>query len=781
MSIKHVLSVRTDHSIGESLLQVDNAVTKAHELGYETFGVVDTMSISSMVDVGNKAKKLGIGSVIGCTLRVCDFPTYKKEDLDREQVKNNFYNLKVYVKNDNGVRSLMKLLSKGNSAEYFYYFSRVGLEDVLQLEDCIITTGDMNSLWHHPNCNEIYRQLIQRFGVSDVFIELVPVGTPLFITLNSRAIRAAETYGSTAQYLAAFPVFYNEPDDADSLDVLRAITSNKNMSSPTLPVPFLRDMCFTEPRGLFDRFVKARNPSITPDIIKTALSNMQTIVDACKYEFKKLEPSLPFMTEDDFVTMVNACKKGWEERFSAEVMGHKPDPAELEVYKERLKYELATIRRLGFATYFVLVQEIVQWSKSQQILVGPGRGSVGGSLIAYLMNITDVDPIRFNLLFERFINPDRLDLPDADLDFMSSRRQEVIQYIVNRFGSENVAGISNYSTLGAASSIRDVSRVHELNVFDYACSKQVEKEHGVSLSLEESAEGVADIAKFKENFPVVWKHATKLEGCMRNLGQHAAGVIVAGEPIINRAVVKKPDESGLPVVYWDKRVVEDWGLIKMDILGLKTLDIIQHCLNYIQSRHGITPDLLRVPLDDERVLKNFGEGNTTGVFQFEGAGMKKLLKDLAVVFPLKFEDIAAATALYRPGPIDAGLIDQFVAIKQGKKAAEYDHPLMEPALTETYGVITYQEQVMQICRDLCGFSMKDSDHVRRAMGKKDKEKMASYHEQFVAGAALGMIEVELEDGTTQIVHRAKKFACSDGVERTVEEAVTDNAELLSLT
>ena len=618
MSIKHVLSVRTDHSIGESLLQVDNAVTKAHELGYETFGVVDTMSISSMVDVGNKAKKLGIGSVIGCTLRVCDFPTYKKEDLDREQVKNNFYNLKVYVKNDNGVRSLMKLLSKGNSAEYFYYFSRVGLEDVLQLEDCIITTGDMNSLWHHPRCNEIYCQLIQRFGVSNVFIELVPVGTPLFITLNSRAIRAAETYGSTAQYLAAFPVFYNEPDDADSLDVLRAITSNKNMSSPTLPVPFLRDMCFTEPRGLFDRFVKARNPSITPDIIKTALSNMQTIVDACKYEFKKLEPSLPFMTEDDFVTMVNACKKGWEERFSAEVMGHKPDPAELEVYKERLKYELATIRRLGFATYFVLVQEIVQWSKSQQILVGPGRGSVGGSLIAYLMNITDVDPIRFNLLFERFINPDRLDLPDADLDFMSSRRQEVIQYIVNRFGSENVAGISNYSTLGAASSIRDVSRVHELNVFDYACSKQVEKEHGVSLSLEESAEGVADIAKFKENFPVVWKHATKLEGCMRNLGQHAAGVIVAGEPIINRAVVKKPDESGLPVVYWDKRVVEDWGLIKMDILGLKTLDIIQHCLNYIQSRHGMTPDLLRVPLDDERVLKNFGEGNTTGVFQFEG-------------------------------------------------------------------------------------------------------------------------------------------------------------------
>lgn len=616
MSIKHILSVRTDHSIGESLLQVDKAVTRAHELGYETFGVVDTMSISSMVDVGNKAKKLGMQSIIGCTIRVCDFPTYKKEDLEREQVKNNFYNIKVYVKNDNGVRSLMKLLSKGNSEEYFYYFSRVGIEDVLQLEDCIVTTGDMNNLWHHPRCDEIYSRLINRFGVSDVYVELVPINTPLFHTLNARAIRAAETYGASAQYLASFPTFYEGADDADSLDVLRAITSNKVMGSPTLPIPYIRDNCFAEPRKLFDRF--KGNQSFSIEIVKTAMVNMQVLVDTCKYQFEKLEPSLPKMTEDDFAAMVQACKKGWVERFENPVMGHKPDPSQFAVYKERLKYELDTIRRLGFATYFVLVQEIVEWSKREKIFVGPGRGSVGGSLIAYLMNITDVDPIRFGLLFERFINPDRLDLPDADLDFMSSRRQEVIQYIINRFGAENVAGISNYSTLGAASSIRDVSRVHELQMFEYACSKQVEKEHGVSLSLEESAEGVPDIAKFKQNYPTVWKHAVKLEGCMRNLGQHAAGVIVAGEPIINRAVVKKPDENGLPVVYWDKRVVEDWGLIKMDILGLRTLDTLQYALNYIQERHGVTPNLLTIPLDDPAVLENFGKGNTTGVFQFEG-------------------------------------------------------------------------------------------------------------------------------------------------------------------
>lgn len=242
----------------------------------------------------------------------------------------------------------------------------------------------------------------------------------------------------------------------------------------------------------------------------------------------------------------------------------------------------------------------------------------GGSLVAYLMGITDVDPIRFDLLFERFINPSRVDLPDADLDFMSSRRQEVVGYIKDRFGEDRVAAISNYSTLGPALAIRDVSRVHGLNPLDYSCSKQVEKEHGVSLSLEESAGSVPDIAKFKSEHPIIWKHATALEGRMRNLGQHAAGVVVAGEPVINRAVVETREGAILPVVSWDKRVVEDWGLIKMDILGLSTLDVLFHALRYIEERHGTKLNLLDVPLDEADVLLQFEKGNTGGVFQFEG-------------------------------------------------------------------------------------------------------------------------------------------------------------------
>lgn len=741
MSIRHALSVRSDHSLGESIMQIDSIVARAKELGYESVALVDTMSVSGLVPFNNKCKKEGIKPIIGCVVRVVDDPTYRKpsKESGEKEKKNPGFNLKVYVKTDAGLRGLMKLLTKGNSLDYFYYVSRVGLSDVLDLEDVVVTTGDLFNLYHHPRASEITKKLQDRFG-DDFFIELVPIHTPLFDTLNHKALSIGSEL--KAQLVASYPTFYYTPEDADSLDVLRAITSNNNMGSRSLPIPYVRDMAFSEASDLVKRSVEMGR-RIGHDVdLKSVFTNMQRIVDACTYEFEKLPPSLPKMAPNEFLALVEECKKGWAARFAIEVMGHKPD--NLPVYKERLAYELNVIRNLGFANYFLVVQDIVKWSKSNDITVGPGRGSVGGSLIAYLMGITDVDPIRFDLLFERFINPDRLDLPDADLDFMSSRRHEVIKYVMDRYGKENVAGISNFATLGTASSIRDVGRVHGLTPLDYACSKQVEKEHGVSLSLEESAKAVPDIQKFSEQHPVVWKHATKLEGCMRNLGQHAAGVIVAGEPIANRAVLKRPTEAdGLPIVYWDKQVVEDWGLIKMDILGLSTLDILNIANQYIGARHGKTINWLSIPLDDPEVMAAFGKGKTVGVFQFEGSGMQKLLRDLAASNPLNFEDISAATALYRPGPIDAGLVDQFVAIKQGMKAIEYDHPLMENALKNTYGVITYQEQVMQVCRDLAGFTMTEADHVRKAMGKKDKEKMALYREKFIAGAvASGMGEYD---------------------------------------
>lgn len=732
MSYEHSLSIRSDHSIGESIMQVGTIVSEAQKHGYKSIALVDTMSVSALVPLTSKCSKEGIKPILGCTLRVYDDPHYrkpKKGSGEAEKV-NRSYQIKVYVKSDRGLTSLMKLLSKGNSAENFYYHSRVGLADVLELDDVIVATGDLFNVFHHPKHKEILTSLSAKFPV---FVELVPVDTPLFDTLNEKAVTLARELA--LPLLASYPVFYSDVTDADSLDVLRAITSNTQIDSRMLPIPHTRDWAFTEPKSLVSRMMGlAKRIGLGKEDVVNSLQSIGHIVSECSFQFKKLPPSLPKMAADEFRALVDECKKGWNERFSRPVLGFKPEASSLGEYKARLAYELSVLQKLGFSNYFLVVQDIVRWSKENGVVVGPGRGSVGGSLIAYLMGITDVDPLRFNLLFERFINPDRIDLPDADLDFMSSRRHEVIDYIIGRYGSANVAGISNYSTLGPASALRDSARIHGLQPFDYACSKQVEKEHGVSLSLTESAETVADIAKFRDGYPEIWRHAVKLEGCMKNLGQHAAGVIVADEPIVNRAVVLNRDEGALPVVNWDKATVEDFGLIKMDILGLSTLDVLARVQEYVFERHKKRIDFMSIPLDDAEVMRAFGRGETVGVFQFEGAGMRKLLKDLATVEPLTFEDIAAATALYRPGPIDAGLVDQFVQIKQGKREPEYDHPVLEAALKDTYGVLTYQEQIMQTCRDLSGFTMAEADGVRKAMGKKDKDKMASYREQFVEGA-----------------------------------------------
>ena len=741
------LSVRSDHSIGESIYQVDRIVEDAKKLGYEVVALTDKMSVSSLASFSKACKKAEIKPIVGCSVRVYRDPKYRKpsKSSGEKALPNPFFDLKVYVKSDKGLQSLMSLLTKGNSSDYFYYHARVGVEDVLSLEDVIVTTGDLFNLFAYPDYDDVMHRM--KSAGMQVLVELPLINTPLFDRTNRIAIQYALDNGYCI--VASRPTFYDE-GCADTADVLRAISSKIEIGKPTLPIPHVRDWHLKAPNSIEAEFdAMAERIGITkgtwnfPVLRSMAITSMRDIADQCTYEFKKLAPSLPVMATDEFAALVEACKEGWHERFASPVLGDVPKNRD--EYKKRLVYELSIIKKLGFANYFLLVQDIVRWSKSNDIIVGPGRGSVGGSLIAYLMGITDVDPIRFGLIFERFINPDRIDLPDADLDFMSSRRYEVIEYIVGKYGRDKVAGISNYATLGPASALRDTSRMFGLEPLEYACSKQVEKEHGVSLSLEESAASVPDIAKFKAGHPMIWGHATKLEGCIRNLGQHAAGVIVADEPIANRAVLLGREDGELPVVNWDKNIVEEFGLIKMDILGLRTLDVIKAALDYIEDRHHVRVNLLEISLDDEEVLKAFGQGETVGVFQFEGGGMRKLLKDLATVEKLTFEDLAAATALFRPGPIDAGLVDRFVQVKQGIAEPEYDHALVEPALKETYGVITYQEQVMQVCRDLCGFSLTEADHVRKAMGKKDKVKMAEYREKFVAGAkASGMREIDAE-------------------------------------
>lgn len=733
----HALAIKTHFTLGESLLDIDTAISQAKAGGYVSVTLMDTMTISAMTDFTKAADKAGLKPIIGCRLRIMDGdPTEKGAD-----AKNmKFWMPKVYVLNGDGLKDLMALLSLAYQEDHFYYFPRLGegeLLDALAKGNLAFSTGDLHSLFYRAPIDRDYFRILRDVAAATrergTFVEIVPIDTPLFDTLNKKALRALEVIPDTLPILS-YPACYAQEGDVASLNVLNAVTRNVKMTDPWRFEQQVTDLCLNDPQYAVKKlgaFMRRAGLSGNGRLRQAPL-NMQVLVDQVDYHFESLGVTLPTMATDEFAQLIKNVKAGWAERLTKSVFGYKPDPSVIPAYKERLQYELGVLKRMRFESYFLLVQEIVKWSKDSGIRVGPGRGSVGGSLVAYLLGITDVDPLRFNLLFERFINPQRLDLPDADLDFMSTRRHEVIDYLVRRFGREHVAGVSNFATMASGSAVRDAGRVMNLSQEQLNCTKLVPKEHGQPVTLTQAAERVPEIEKFSIAHPDVWGHALKLEGRMRSLGKHAAGVVVAGEPLINRAVVES--RSGEPTVNWDKTMVESMGLVKVDILGLSTLDVLAHACQYIEERHRKRVDLTRLPLDDPKVLEAFGRGETIGVFQFEGFGMRKLLTDLALGGALSFDDLSAATALFRPGPLDSGLLDDYVACKQGTRSVTFDHKNMEAALKDTFGVMVYQEQVMQVARDLCAFTLAEADHLRKAIGKKDPKKMAEMRDKFVEGA-----------------------------------------------
>lgn len=781
------LNIRTDFSLGESLIQLKKLCDVAKEKGYESLTLMDTMSIHGMVEFSMKAKAAGIKPNIGCRLRVVEDPRHRKpKKTDTFPDKRNLsFMPKAYALNDNGLKSIMAMLSRGTTAEYFYYVSRIGIDDMLEMEDVAFSTGDLYNLFQWPKAEyeSVLEKLISKHGKENLYVELTPINTPLFDTLNAKAIEAAKKFD--LKTIATYPAFYLEEGDSETLEMLWSITNNTQWDAPWRPKQFVKDFHLQDAESLDTRIrlaherVKQWNGVDEAGIWASSLVNAARLEQSMKFEYKKLPVSLPKMAEDEFMTLGRMCIEGFKERLLKHpVLGFQPKPEQLPTYRQRLQYELNVLRNMGFSGYFLMTADLVMWAKNNGIIVGPGRGSVGGSLVAYLIGITEIDPIRFDLLFERFINPERLDLPDADLDFMSSRRHEVVGYLQGKYGVARVAGISNYSRLGAASALRDTGRILGINNSELSATKLVPSEHGQTASLEEAAAQVPEIANLRDSQPELWKHAMKLEGAMRSFGQHAAGCVVAGEDIINRAVCET--RAGTPVVNWDKRVVEDLGLVKMDLLGLSTLDTLAIAANYIKHRHGKEIDYTKIPLDDAKVLEAFGNGETTGVFQFESGGMRKLLRDLAQREPLTFDDIAAATALYRPGPMDSGMMDDFVSVKQGNVEAHYPHPCLVPVLRDTNGVAVYQEQIMRLSVSLCGFSNVGADHLRKAIGKKDKDKMKKMGDAFLDGACAGFVEVETEDGSILQVHRARKFKCADGEMRTVEEAMRDDADIIDI-
>lgn len=736
-----ILAARSEFSLGEAILDTGYIIDQAKALNMTCAALTDTMTISGMVDFTNKAVKEEIKPIIGVRLRLTEEPLWRPASGQKKKHMPRTYFLSAYARTEEGMKLLYRVLTAANSEPRFYYEAKYGIDEfITDLTNCdngdlAIVYDTMNSLLEHPKLADIAER-IKASGCEAIYAPFAAVATPYFARITEKAMDLVEK--GFAEPLAVRASLY-ATGEADAKDAMLGVVGNQKISSGMFKLPHQRNMHVMSEaefaRELLEtaKLLKASGRATLTAHMKTAIANTDVFPTLITYQWEQKAPSLPKLAPNEFAAVAAECKKGWTERFSTDVFGHKPGPDELrDVYMPRLKYELDTLKRLDFCGYFLLVQNIVQHAKSSGIMVGPGRGSVGGSLVAYLMGITDCDPIRFGLMFERFINPERIDLPDADLDFMATRRHEIFEYLYKRFGDDYVAGVSNYGALLSPSAIRSVAKLFQLPEREFEVSKMVPKKHGQPVSLEEATEEVPEIKTYADANPVVWGFTKTLEGKMRSYGQHAAGMIVAGEPLINRAVLEKRTNG--QVVNWDKRIVESQGLVKMDILGLSTLDLISLTLNYIRENYPSVPDIYSIPLDDEKVLANFAEGNTVGVFQFESPGMRNLLRNCAKGGTITFEDITAATALYRPGPMDSGMMDNFVKRKQGVESVSYDHPLMEPILNETLGVIIYQEQVMRISQVICGYSGADADKLRKIMGKKEPAEMAKQKEKFVQGA-----------------------------------------------
>lgn len=740
--IHPLLGVRTDFSLGESILGIKDLPAAVDKAGAEVIGIVDTMTMSSIVEATKKIAKAGKQMIAGVRVRVI-----MKDDSDSDKAdRESACYIKLFPTNDAGMRSIYRLLTRGFDKDRMYFVPRVTWDDLATMldNDClVITTGDVESVAQREDMLFALADLATRVRFVQRFYELVPSTTPYFSRQNYRATEWAllnNCFGTVPSWepLVVMPSFWMDHDD-EAFSCNAGIAERRPYADYLRPVPRYQPHTTAEiAKATVDaaNAVAERYDRNHGALWKQGLMNTQALVDACAgYAWSKLEPSLPELAVDPDEALKDLCKVGWAQRFSAPIFAHQPSPAELKAeYLPRLQFELDTLKRLGFAPYFLLVSDLVRWSKEKGIYVGPGRGSVGGSLVAYLTGITDCDPIRFKLLFERFINPDRLDLPDADLDFMSSRREEVIQYLAERHGADRVAGIVNYNSMASKSAIRDVARIHNMTPEQMQVTRYIpdKVDGGGDMTLEDYRATIHEVGIWADANPVVWDQARKLEGKMRSYGTHAGGVVVAGEPLTNRSVVEKRGDAR--VINWDKRVSEEQGLIKLDVLGLSTLDMFDQAIKLILKRRSMRLDINKLTLDDAPTLAIFDQAKTAGVFQFEGGSVRRLLKEMAKSAPLTFEDLVALNALNRPGPLDAGITEAYIRRRAGTENVTYPWPSLEPILEPTYGVIAYQEQVMQVSRVLCGFTPGEADGLRKAMGKKDAAMMAAARDKFVNGA-----------------------------------------------
>jgi len=682
----------------------------------DSVALTDHGNIYGAVEFYKKARERGIKPIIGSEV----YLAFEKMTQERPNIDDQRYHLVLLVKNEQGYKNLVKLLTKAH-LKGFYYRPRVDeellakhSEGLIALSACL--TGKIPKLILAKKMEEAERQALKYqeiFGKDNFYLEIQEhQNSKDQKTANKGIILISKKYG--IPLVATNDVHYLKPEDAEAQDILMLINTGSDPNDPERLTLKEDDFSMRSPEKMLEDFKD----------FPEAIENTQKIADICNFQFKLGEINLPeFETPNGKSTeeyLEELCHQGIKRRYG--------EKAGKEVL-DRLNYELGVIKQTGFVSYFLIVQDFVNWAKENRIIVGPGRGSVGGSLTAYLLNITNVDPLKYNLLFERFLNPERISLPDIDLDFTDRRRNEVIDYVAQKYGRDKVAQIITFGTMAARAVVRDVGRA--LN-YTYSFCDQLAKMIPFGLTLEQTLARVSEFRQLYLNDEKAHKlidFAKKLEGCARHASTHACGVVISKEPLDNIVPLQHPTQDDTAIVtQYEMNSVEDLGLLKMDFLGLKNLTIIEDTLSRIYKVQGKKIDIENIPLDDKVTFKLLQKGETIGIFQLESSGMQRYLKQLK---PTEFEDIIAMVALYRPGPMQ--LIPDYIAGKYKKKRVEYLHPKLKTILESTYGIILYQEQVMKIAQELAGFSLSGADILRKAIGKKIRKLLMAQKEKFIAG------------------------------------------------
>ncbi len=712
------LHCHTRYSLLDGAANIENLAQKAKELGMAGVAITDHGNLYGVPEFYAKLRKVGVKPIIGCEFYLAPSSMEDKKDSTR-------YHQVLLAKNKQGYQNLIKLSSLSFTRGH-YYKPRIDKETLRAHSEGLIATtcciqGEVpQAILAHgeEKALAVFKEWLDVFG-EDYYIEIQDHGLEKQKRCNAVLLRWAKEYNVSA--IATNDVHYIGQGDAEAQDVLLCLQTKKDFLDPKR-LRFDNDQFFFKSAAEMQRALK----DIDPIVRDAALNATREIVDKCTVELPKIDMLMPYYPiPAEFDGDANACLRSMVLQ-----RAKKRYPEISQDIAERLDHELGIIRDMGFASYFLIVQDITTAARELGVHVGPGRGSAAGSAVAYCLGITNIDPFRYGLIFERFLNPERISMPDIDIDFDDRGRSRVLDYIVEKYGRENVCQIVTFGTMGARSAIRDVARVLDIPLSEADRIAKMIPE-AADMNLKKACKEAPAFRALKqhedENIRKLMHYAEVLEGSPRHTGVHAAGVIIAPGDVSKYVPVAVKD--GIVTTQYDGSQVENFGLLKMDILGLKTLAILNDALQIIEEEYGEKIRLEDIPLDDPETFKLFQRGDTVAVFQFESEGMRKWLQSLK---PTSLEDLIAMNALYRPGPMD--LISNFVARKHGQEAVEYPHPMLEPVLKPTYGLPVYQEQVMQMAQIMGGYSLGGADLLRRAMGKKKQEEMDKQRSIFVEGA-----------------------------------------------